>query len=136
MFPMQCALMGTGSDRKKWYAVNPKSLFPPGLEMKSFISLAFEETAFNAASCKLEKLVGLISDVKWIVCKVMVSPLVFGCWVRASIIALRAGRQTENAVVEIDLQQTDFYRTHWPFMRDRRIDSYQPITKRFIDEEK
>jgi len=39
----------------------------------------------------------------------------------------------ENAVVEIDLQKTDFYRTHWPFMRDRRIDSYAPITKRFID---
>lgn len=41
----------------------------------------------------------------------------------------------ENAVVEIDTQKTDFYRTHWPFMRDRRIDSYEPITKRFIDEE-
>lgn len=40
----------------------------------------------------------------------------------------------ENAVVEIDLNKTDFYRTHWPFLRDRRIDSYQPITKRFIDE--
>ena len=37
-------------------------------------------------------------------------------------------------VHEIDLNQTDNYRTHWPFMRDRRIDSYQPITKRFIDE--
>ncbi len=41
----------------------------------------------------------------------------------------------ETEVVEIDTQQTDFYRTHWPFMRDRRIDTYQPITKRFIDEE-
>jgi N-carbamoylputrescine amidase len=40
----------------------------------------------------------------------------------------------ENAVVEVDLQKTDFYRTHWPFMRDRRIDSYSQITKRFIDE--
>lgn len=40
----------------------------------------------------------------------------------------------ENTVVELDTTQTDFYRTHWPFMRDRRIDSYQPITKRFIDE--
>lgn len=41
----------------------------------------------------------------------------------------------ENSVVEIDTQQTDFYRTHWPFMRDRRIDSYQPITQRYLDEE-
>jgi N-carbamoylputrescine amidase len=43
--------------------------------------------------------------------------------------------QEEVAVVEVDTSKTDSYRTHWPFLRDRRIDSYQPITKRFIDEE-
>ncbi len=42
----------------------------------------------------------------------------------------------ETTVVELDLAKTDFYRTHWPFLRDRRIDSYQPITQRFIDGEK
>ena len=41
----------------------------------------------------------------------------------------------ETSKIEIDLSKTDQYRTHWPFMRDRRIDSYQPITKRFIDED-
>ncbi len=41
----------------------------------------------------------------------------------------------EIHVQELDLAKTDSYRIHWPFMRDRRIDSYQPITKRFIDEE-
>jgi N-carbamoylputrescine amidase len=40
----------------------------------------------------------------------------------------------EVIVQEIDTSKTDSYRTHWPFLRDRRIDSYQPITKRFIDE--
>lgn len=40
----------------------------------------------------------------------------------------------EVQVSEINLSKTDYYRTHWPFLRDRRIDSYQPITKRFIDE--
>ncbi len=53
-----------------------------------------------------------------------------------NLLYLASHDKEENAVVEIDLKQTDFYRTHWPFMRDRRIDSYQPITKRFIDEEK
>lgn len=43
--------------------------------------------------------------------------------------------EEEIKVLEIDLAKTDQYRTHWPFMRDRRIDSYQPITKRFIDED-
>jgi N-carbamoylputrescine amidase len=43
--------------------------------------------------------------------------------------------EEETVVVEIDTALTDKYRTHWPFLRDRRIDSYQPITKRYIDEE-
>jgi N-carbamoylputrescine amidase len=43
--------------------------------------------------------------------------------------------EEENHVEEIDLAKSDEYRTHWPFLRDRRIDSYQPITKRFIDED-
>lgn len=50
------------------------------------------------------------------------------------LLYLASHDKEENAVVEIDTQNTDFYRTHWPFMRDRRIDSYQPITKRYIDE--
>nr|MBC7612176.1 carbon-nitrogen hydrolase [Pseudopedobacter sp.] len=41
----------------------------------------------------------------------------------------------EVHVQEVDLAKSDSYRVHWPFLRDRRIDSYQPITKRFIDEE-
>jgi N-carbamoylputrescine amidase len=36
-------------------------------------------------------------------------------------------------VQELDLKQSDFYRTHWPFLRDRRIDTYEPILKRYID---
>jgi N-carbamoylputrescine amidase len=43
--------------------------------------------------------------------------------------------QEEVAVVDIDTEKSDSYRTHWPFLRDRRIDSYQNITKRYIDEE-
>ncbi len=37
-------------------------------------------------------------------------------------------------VQEVNLELSDSYRVHWPFLRDRRIDSYQPITQRFIDE--
>jgi N-carbamoylputrescine amidase len=39
----------------------------------------------------------------------------------------------EVHVAEIDKVQSDYYRTHWPFLRDRRIDTYEPILKRFID---
>lgn len=43
--------------------------------------------------------------------------------------------QEEVNVIEVDLNESDKYRTHWPFLRDRRIDSYQPITKRYLDED-
>jgi N-carbamoylputrescine amidase len=39
----------------------------------------------------------------------------------------------ENQVVEIDTSSTEYYRQHWPFYRDRRLDSYQDITKKYID---
>ena len=46
----------------------------------------------------------------------------------------QASHTDEEVVVhELDLNKTDYYRTHWPFLRDRRIDSYAPITKRYID---
>ena len=39
----------------------------------------------------------------------------------------------ENAVVEIDLKRSEEVRRWWPFLRDRRIDAYQDLTRRFID---
>jgi N-carbamoylputrescine amidase len=39
----------------------------------------------------------------------------------------------ENLLVEVDLAALDTQRTHWPFLRDRRIDAYGDLTRRFID---
>jgi len=52
-----------------------------------------------------------------------------------SIIYQASHDKEEVSVTELDLEKTESYRTHWPFLRDRRIDSYQPITKRFIDDD-
>ncbi len=51
------------------------------------------------------------------------------------VLAQASTDQEEVIVQEIDTDKTESYRTHWPFLRDRRIDSYQPITKRFLDED-
>ena len=51
-----------------------------------------------------------------------------------SVLYQASHEKEENLVVEIDTNLTDRYRTHWPFLRDRRIDSYDPITRRYIDE--
>ena len=39
----------------------------------------------------------------------------------------------ENKIVEIDMQRTENVRRWWPFLRDRRIDEYGDILKRFRD---
>ena len=51
-------------------------------------------------------------------------------------VVYKASHTDEEVHVEkISLTKSDQYRTHWPFLRDRRIDSYSPITKRFLDED-
>ena len=42
-------------------------------------------------------------------------------------------KEEESLVVELDLERSENVRRWWPFLRDRRIDEYTEITKRFID---
>lgn len=42
--------------------------------------------------------------------------------------------EEESVVVEIDLKHSEQVRRWWPFLRDRRIDAYGGIEKRFLDE--
>ena len=41
--------------------------------------------------------------------------------------------EQETAVIDVDLQRTEGVRRWWPFLRDRRIDAYGDLTRRFID---
>lgn len=54
---------------------------------------------------------------------------------QGKLLYLASHDHEETKVVDIDLNQSNEFRIHWPFLRDRRIDSYQPITKRYIDED-
>ena len=51
----------------------------------------------------------------------------------AGVVLHRSGQAEEVVVLEVDLARVDTHRTHWPFLRDRRIDAYGDLTKRFID---
>jgi N-carbamoylputrescine amidase len=49
-------------------------------------------------------------------------------------ILTKASREKEEILLQtVDLDEVDVTRTHWPFLRDRRIDAYGEITKRFRD---
>ena len=49
------------------------------------------------------------------------------------ILAKASANREEVMLVPIELDKVDVTRTHWPFLRDRRIDAYGDLTKRFID---
>jgi len=49
------------------------------------------------------------------------------------IIGKASNDQEEVLIVDIALEQLDQQRTHWPFLRDRRIDAYGDLLKRYLD---
>jgi N-carbamoylputrescine amidase len=51
------------------------------------------------------------------------------------ILAKASPNREEVLVVPVDLAKVDVTRTHWPFLRDRRIDAYGALTRRLIDDE-
>ncbi|HEY3390293.1 MAG TPA: carbon-nitrogen hydrolase [Prolixibacteraceae bacterium] len=52
---------------------------------------------------------------------------------QGEILAVAPESKDANLIVEIDLQRSESVRRWWPFLRDRRIDAYDDLTKRFID---
>ena len=49
------------------------------------------------------------------------------------ILAKAGSAKEEILIVPVDLADVDSTRTHWPFLRDRRIDAYGNLTKRLVD---
>ena len=50
-----------------------------------------------------------------------------------NVLALASHEAEETLLVECNLEMVDVVRTHWPFLRDRRIDAYGDLMKRYRD---
>lgn len=57
----------------------------------------------------------------------------FLCDPQGQIIAEASTDKEETLIAEVDPQRIEEIRRGWPFLRDRRIDAYGDITKRYID---
>jgi N-carbamoylputrescine amidase len=57
----------------------------------------------------------------------------FACDPLGAVLKEASQQKEETLVVECDLTHLENIRRHWPFLRDRRIDSYSPIVRRLID---
>ncbi|MFZ4525628.1 MAG: carbon-nitrogen hydrolase [Chlorobium sp.] len=58
----------------------------------------------------------------------------FVCDPYGQIIQEAAHQDDAIVFADCDLSSIGFYRTHWPFLRDRRIETYGDLQKRFLDE--
>lgn len=52
---------------------------------------------------------------------------------QGELLAQAGNEKPENMIVEIDPDRSENVRRWWPFLRDRRVDEYDGITKRFMD---
>ena len=52
---------------------------------------------------------------------------------QGEILAQASNMDEENMVVELDMTRSENVRRWWPFLRDRRIDEFENLTRRFID---
>ncbi len=51
-----------------------------------------------------------------------------------AVLARASGEKEEILLAPLDFARVDSTRTHWPFLRDRRIDAYGGLTQRFLDQ--
>ena len=52
---------------------------------------------------------------------------------QGELLAVADNYKEQNMVVEVDMTRSENVRRWWPFLRDRRIDGFDALTKRFID---
>jgi N-carbamoylputrescine amidase len=52
---------------------------------------------------------------------------------QGEIVAIAPESEETNLIVAIDMKRSENVRRWWPFLRDRRIDAYNDLTRRFID---
>jgi len=57
----------------------------------------------------------------------------FVCDPGGSLMKVASHDREQILVVACDLDAVDVIRTHWPFLRDRRLEAYGDLSKRYLD---
>jgi len=57
----------------------------------------------------------------------------FVCGPQGELVYEASDNEEESIIVEMDMDHSEQVRRWWPFLRDRRIDCYEDLTRRFID---
>lgn len=57
----------------------------------------------------------------------------FACGPQGELLARAGDAEETNLVVNLDLRRSEQVRRWWPFLRDRRIDTFDDLTRRYVD---
>jgi len=112
--------------RRAWQTVQRGHAVANGLPVIAVNRVGVEE-------CPLPSQEPLTSHLSPLTSKITFWGTSFVAGPQGEIIYEASDDDEESIVVELDLQHSEQVRRWWPFLRDRRIDNYQDITRRFID---
>ena len=52
---------------------------------------------------------------------------------QGELLYLASDNEEAMAIIDIDMKRSELVRRWWPFLRDRRIENYGDLTRRFVD---
>ena len=101
--------------REAWITVQRGHAVANGIPVVSVNRVGYEEDPSEASSC-----------IDFLGSSFVAGP-------HCEFLALCPENAAQDVVVEIDMKRSENVRRWWPFLRDRRIENYGGLTKRFLD---
>ncbi|MDR2081976.1 MAG: carbon-nitrogen hydrolase [Campylobacteraceae bacterium] len=102
-------------------------------QLEAWITIQRAHAIANGLSVISVNRVGLESDEKGVSEPVRFWGNSFAAGAQGEILAMADEKDECILYVDLDMKRSEEVRRIWPFLRDRRIDAYTEITKRFID---
>ncbi|MBI5035967.1 carbon-nitrogen hydrolase [Candidatus Micrarchaeota archaeon] len=105
-----------------WHKNEPKEIAKT--QREAWIAMHQSHAIANGVFVAAANRVGVEDDLKFWGASIAVAP--------SGKILVEGGEKEEILFAECDLKEIEQQRQGWPFLRDRRIDTYHPLLKRFV----
>ena len=119
--------------RRAWQLVQRGHAVANGLPVVAVNRVGNEELRRVDEHMRIMKNAKLMSTPKHLECRINFWGTSFVAGAQGELLYEASGEDEERAIVTLDMERSEQVRRWWPFLRDRRIDEYKDITKRYID---
>ena len=119
--------------RRAWQLVQRGHAVANGLPVVAVNRVGNEELRRVDEHMRIMKNAKLMSTPELLECRINFWGTSFVAGAQGELLYEASGEDEERAIVTLDMERSEQVRRWWPFLRDRRIDEYKDITKRYID---